>query len=70
MTQMMEHEHSAPPMLMTVDDLADALAVGTRTVWRWVSMGTFPAPDLSIGGKLRRWRRSTVEAWIDEQTTK
>lgn len=38
---------------------------GERTLDRWISAGTFPRPDISIGGKVRYWRRETVAAWID-----
>ena len=37
---------------------------GKRTLDRWVSSGIFPKPDISIGGKVRYWRRESVEAWI------
>lgn len=46
--------------------VAKAISVGQRTLWRWISMGTFPAPDLSIGAKVRRWRPETVLRWIEE----
>ena len=52
-------------LLMDVSDVAAALAVGQRTLWRWVAAGTFPPPDISIGAKVRRWKRATVEAWIE-----
>lgn len=35
-----------------------------RTLDRWISSGTFPRPDIAIGGKMRYWKRETVEAWI------
>ncbi len=35
-----------------------------RTIRRWISSGIFPRPDISIGGKVRYWRRETVEGWI------
>lgn len=41
---------------------------GERTLDRWVSSGTFPRPDIAIGGKVRYWRRETVEAWILAQS--
>ena len=44
------------------------LPVGERTFWRWVSSGTFPRPDISVGGKVRLWRRETVETWIEERS--
>ena len=40
---------------------------GERTLDRWVSSGTFPRPDIAIGGKVRYWKRETVEAWIETQ---
>jgi hypothetical protein len=30
-----------------------------------ISAGTFPAADISIGGKLRLWKRQTIDAWIE-----
>jgi predicted DNA-binding transcriptional regulator AlpA len=43
------------------------LPAGQRTLDRWISAGTFPRPDISIGGKVRYWRRETVEQWIAAQ---
>jgi predicted DNA-binding transcriptional regulator AlpA len=40
---------------------------GERTLDRWISSGTFPRPDIAIGGKVRYWKRETVEAWIEAQ---
>lgn len=40
---------------------------GERTLDRWISSGQFPRPDISIGGKVRYWKRETVEAWIEAQ---
>jgi predicted DNA-binding transcriptional regulator AlpA len=48
--------------------VALALNVGQRTLWRWIAAGTFPPPDLSIGAKIRRWRRQTVLDWIEQHT--
>jgi excisionase family DNA binding protein len=48
--------------------VAKALSVGQRTLWRWIAAGTFPAPDLSIGAKVRRWKRETVLDWIQKNT--
>ncbi len=45
------------------------LPVGTRTLFRMISAGTFPKADIGIGGKLRLWKRETVEAWIDRNTS-
>jgi hypothetical protein len=40
------------------------LPLGTRTLFRMISCGTFPKADVGIGGKVRLWKRETVEAWI------
>jgi predicted DNA-binding transcriptional regulator AlpA len=41
---------------------------GERTLDRWISSGTFPRPDIAFGGKVRYWKRQTIEAWIDSQS--
>lgn len=41
--------------------------LGERTLNRWISCGQFPRPDICIGGKVRYWKRETVEAWIAAQ---
>jgi predicted DNA-binding transcriptional regulator AlpA len=53
------------PLLMDVREIAISLSVGVRTLWSWVSGHKFPAPDVSVGTKFRRWKRSTVLAWLD-----
>ena len=53
------------PLAMSVKDVADALAVSERTVWRLAAVGEIPQP-MSIG-RLKRWRRSTLEAWLARQ---
>ncbi len=57
-------QHEA--LLWDAKVVAKALSVGQRTLWRWIAAGTFPAPDLSIGAKVRRWRRETVLDWIEQ----
>jgi predicted DNA-binding transcriptional regulator AlpA len=44
------------------------LPLGERTVFRMISAGTFPPADVRIGGKVRLWRRETIEAWVDAQS--
>ncbi len=56
------------PQLLTVEDVARALAVSTRTVWRLVSAGELPQPQ-RIGKRLRRWRASDIEAFVSGQQT-
>jgi predicted DNA-binding transcriptional regulator AlpA len=40
---------------------------GERTLNRWISSGRFPRHDIALGGKVRWWKRETVEAWIKAQ---
>ncbi len=40
---------------------------GERTLDRWISAGAFPRPDIAMGGKVRYWKRETVEAWINAE---
>lgn len=64
-----DHDQPAIPALLT-KSLIRRLYVpaGERTLDRWISSGAFPRPDIAIGGKVRYWKRKTVEAWIDAQT--
>ncbi len=57
-----------PPALLTKAMIRRYyIPAGERTLYRWISSGTFPRPDIAIGGKVRYWRRETVEAWITGQ---
>jgi hypothetical protein len=61
-------DRQTPPALLTKALIRRYyIPVGERTLDRWISSGTFPRPDIAIGGKVRYWRRETVEAWIDAQ---
>ena len=51
--------------LLSVTDISKATGIGVRTLWRWVSAGTFPQPDLRCG-RIVRWRRVTVATWIEQ----
>jgi predicted DNA-binding transcriptional regulator AlpA len=44
------------------------IPAGKRTLDKWISSGVFPRPDIAIGGKVRYWRRETVDAWIETQS--
>jgi predicted DNA-binding transcriptional regulator AlpA len=50
-------------ILLKADDVAQMLAISTRTLWRLVSVKKFPEP-LRLGGSTR-WRASDVQAWVD-----
>lgn len=59
--------HGLPALLTKAMILKFYIPAGERTLDRWISAGTFPKADISIGGKTRYWRRETVEAWIETQ---
>lgn len=40
---------------------------GERTLHRWISCGAFPRPDISLGAKVRYWKKETIENWIAER---
>lgn len=52
--------------LLTRADVAELLGVRHETVTRWYIDGNagFPKPS-RLGGKLLRWRRGDIDAWID-----
>lgn len=57
-----------PPALLTLALIRRFfLPLGERTIFRMISAGKFPKADLSMGSKLRMWKRETVEAWIEAQ---
>ncbi len=43
--------------------------LGSSTIYRYIKVGTFPAP-LKIGGFSSRWRQSAVSAWMEALTPK
>jgi excisionase family DNA binding protein len=49
--------------LLSIGDLVRILNIGRRTLERMISSGEFPSADIRIG-KLPRWRRATLAAWI------
>jgi excisionase family DNA binding protein len=51
------------PLMMTVDEVAEALGISTRQVWRLRSKGDIPEP-LNIRRNVR-WRRSDLLRWIE-----
>lgn len=62
--KVLERQYEA--VLLDMKAVAASLSIGQRTLWRWIAAETFPPPDISVGGKIRRWKRETVEAWIAE----
>ncbi len=65
----MAADTQAPPALLTLALVRrHYVPAGERTLHRWISAGTFPRADIALGGKVRYWKRETVEAWIDAQS--
>ena len=60
-------DKSEPAALLDVRGVAALLACSARHVWRMCDGGHFPRP-ISIGTKLKRWPRSAVQRWLDEQS--
>ncbi|MCC7291437.1 MAG: helix-turn-helix domain-containing protein [Phycisphaerales bacterium] len=56
-----------PDPLLDVADICAFLGLGERTLRRWISSRAFPPPDARLRGKLLRWRRSTLDAWVQSQ---
>jgi len=51
------------PTLLSAKEVAGILGISERQVWRIVSVGELPAPK-SVG-TLTKWRRSEIEAWVE-----
>ena len=48
-------------------EVCEMVAVHRSTLWRWVNMGSFPAP-IPIGPSAVRWRLSVVQEWMDSKS--
>jgi len=61
-------QSSTPPQLLTLQWVRRLyVPLGERTLFRLIATGKFPKADVRIGGKLRLWRRETIEQWIVTQ---
>jgi predicted DNA-binding transcriptional regulator AlpA len=49
--------------VLSIDDVAEHFDVSTRTIWRWVAVGVFPAP-LRIGRRMRYWDAGEIDSWL------
>lgn len=49
---------------LSADQIADALTISKRQLWRWIEWGQFPPPDLRLSRKLVRWDQRTLNAWL------
>jgi len=55
-------------LVMTAHEVARALDISVRSVWRMSERGDIP-PPIRIG-RNRRWRRDTIEQWLEDQERK
>ena len=53
--------------LLSIADVETKTGISRRTLWRWISSGRFPQPDLAVG-RIRRWKHETVEEWIESHS--
>ena len=67
------HTRATPPagvdVLLSPQDIQGWLKISRPTFYRWLGMKTFPAHD-AMAGCRPRWKRSSVQAWIDAGGTK
>jgi len=49
--------------LLSARQVAAKLGVGVRSIWRWADEGRMPQPLLL--GRLKKWRASDIDAWIE-----
>jgi len=62
---------NSPPALLTLALVRrHYFPIGERTLFRLISAGRFPMADIRMGGKLRLWKRETVEAWIESNSAR
>jgi predicted DNA-binding transcriptional regulator AlpA len=60
-------EAATIPALLSMKLICDHfIPVDERTIYRWLSAGEFPKADICKGGKIRLWKRETIETWIEQ----
>ena len=52
--------------LLSPAEISAELGIHPRTLRLWEVSDRFPHPDLAVGLKFKRWRRSTLDRWIAE----
>jgi hypothetical protein len=56
---------SPDPVYVRASQICLALDINPKQLARAVALGQLPPPDLYVNRKLRRWRRSTLQAVLD-----
>ena len=63
----MSRDHLNDVKLLSVRDVASALGISARTVWRWAATDPhFPHP-ITIGERCVRWRLADLKRFIDRR---
>ncbi len=62
---MTAHEHRKKDRPMTVEEAADMLMVSVKTAYGWVCAKRIP--HLKPSRSILRFRRSDIEAWLDNK---
>ena len=62
----MSNQVGTKPLLMDIADIEKATRISQRTLWRWISAGKFPKPDI-VEGRIRRWKVESIHHWIEGQ---
>jgi excisionase family DNA binding protein len=57
------------PALLSDESLAAYLDISPRLVRQWRTTGDIPAPAI-LPGRLTRWRRADIDAWLASLATK
>lgn len=52
------------PRLLSAKELAEALGVSVRTIWRLTASGDLPAPVRIGGGRVVRWPAAVVKSLV------
>lgn len=52
---------------VTPDEITPILRITRRELFRLVGTGQFPPPDFYLSRKIQRWRRSTIQRWMEQQ---
>jgi predicted DNA-binding transcriptional regulator AlpA len=67
----MDANPAALPATLTMDQIRQFyLPLGKRTLFRMISAGQFPPAEIAIGGKIRLWKRESIEQWLDDQVAR
>ena len=53
-----------PPRLLSVEEVAQMLNIGIRTVYTWTKAGKLPSP-VATSGRTTRWLEKDISEWAE-----